>query len=821
MQKNNKKLKFIDKKGLISLSVSVSLIFPNFIFADIIADPNAPMAHQPTVLRTPNNAVQVDITKPTSKGVSVNEFSKFDTSNDGTVLNNSRINTNTKIGGPIQANPRLTGSSAKLIVNKVNSNDKSTLSGNIEIAGHRADLLIANPSGINVDGANFINSKSTTLTTGNLNFENDALKDISVNKGEISVNGRGLKDESDYLNILSNSAKINAKIYANEINVKTGQNSFNQKGEILSTTNKATNENFSIDTSALGGMYANKIKLLATKDGVGVNNAGEILANDIDIDVNGELTNTNQITSINQASIKTKAINNKAQIASANSLNINTSKLRNSKDIYASKKAVIKTQSLDNKDGSIGADLLDIKTDTYTNHGLLSAKNDLNLEVNNDDIDYKGGFYARRNLNIKTNKKFTNNAEFLGKENLNIKAKETINNNLIFAKNINIDSKDTILNQNDQAKIYSGNDININTKSLSNINDAKIVAENDLSIKNDKSTNNKTELIENSSSYIYAGNNININAELLKNNSLDKLDIKTTSHGNTLNLMGGYQISLSDLDFDNMRADIIREYEINHNYEKPNPEYVKEALKQKVINSVEELYVLNLHKDTKAEGKNIYDSIEIDYDKKIAKLPVSHIKSRERERNVVYNITKQYIDKDDMASFRQGVIASANDIKFDTDKIINDKSIVYAGNDINLINTHLENIGLELTHDLNAYANYIYKKKNKVVRRAKHGKYSDRRILGSENSNIHNVYTEIGYPAIFAAEGKITGKDIYLQNGSFNDNILAQNAPSFKSAYSNLTLLYDINQKNTQQKDAQNQESKDNLNTADKNFIAS
>ncbi len=77
---------------------------------------------------------------------------------------------------------------------------KSSLTGNIEIAGEGADLIIANPSGINIDGTNFINSKSTTLTTGNIEYENGNIKNIAVNKGEILITSRGLKDESNYLN---------------------------------------------------------------------------------------------------------------------------------------------------------------------------------------------------------------------------------------------------------------------------------------------------------------------------------------------------------------------------------------------------------------------------------------------------------------------------------------------------------------------------------------------------------------------------------------------------------------------------------------------
>jgi len=40
------------------------------------------------------------------------------------------------------------------------------LRGYMEVAGNAADLIIANPNGIRVSGAGFINTPHATLTTG-------------------------------------------------------------------------------------------------------------------------------------------------------------------------------------------------------------------------------------------------------------------------------------------------------------------------------------------------------------------------------------------------------------------------------------------------------------------------------------------------------------------------------------------------------------------------------------------------------------------------------------------------------------------------------
>ncbi|CZE49739.1 filamentous hemagglutinin N-terminal domain-containing protein [Campylobacter geochelonis] len=92
-------------KNILGITVLISLLFPNFILAQIIADKNASIANQPSILQTPNKAVQIDIVKPSKDGVSMNEYSKFNTLKTGTVLNNSKKGTNSITGGYIQANP--------------------------------------------------------------------------------------------------------------------------------------------------------------------------------------------------------------------------------------------------------------------------------------------------------------------------------------------------------------------------------------------------------------------------------------------------------------------------------------------------------------------------------------------------------------------------------------------------------------------------------------------------------------------------------------------------------------------------------------------
>ncbi|MBD3795857.1 MAG: filamentous hemagglutinin N-terminal domain-containing protein, partial [Epsilonproteobacteria bacterium] len=286
---------FTTIKQVLNVSLA-SILFVSSLQADIIADTNAPTNTRPIILNTASGATQVNIQTPTSGGISVNNYSEFNTGANGTILNNSRTNVNTVTAGWVEGNPFLATGSAAAIVNQVNSSNPSSLTGNIEIAGQRADFILANPSGISVNGATLINAAGTTLTTGTPIIESGALNGFSVNDGTVTIQGTGLNAlSSDYTNILARSAVINAGIWSNELSIITGVNTVSRDSSTITTvgTGATSAPLFAIDSSALGGMYANKITLIGTEAGVGVNNAGVIGANEnISIDINGNLTNS-------------------------------------------------------------------------------------------------------------------------------------------------------------------------------------------------------------------------------------------------------------------------------------------------------------------------------------------------------------------------------------------------------------------------------------------------------------------------------------------------------------------------------------------------
>ncbi|HHF1966526.1 TPA: filamentous hemagglutinin N-terminal domain-containing protein, partial [Haemophilus influenzae] len=170
---------------------------------------------------------------PSTGGVSRNQYSQFDVAEKGAVLNNARKAAQTQIAGWVQGNPNLARGEAKVILNEVNSANPSRLKGYVEVAGKKADVVIANPSGIQCDGCGVINAGRTTLTTGKVEVEKGQLKGFEVKGGKVVVSGQGMNNaQSDYTDIIAEKAEIKGGVWSKKgIRVTTGKNNVNRTND--------------------------------------------------------------------------------------------------------------------------------------------------------------------------------------------------------------------------------------------------------------------------------------------------------------------------------------------------------------------------------------------------------------------------------------------------------------------------------------------------------------------------------------------------------------------------------------------------------------
>ncbi|MDR0775747.1 MAG: filamentous hemagglutinin N-terminal domain-containing protein, partial [Azonexus sp.] len=282
--------------------------------AQVVADPNAPGSQQPTILDAGNGVPLVNIQTPSAAGVSRNTYKQFDVNQQGVILNNSRSNTQTQLGGYVQGNPWLAGGAARVILNEVNSANPSYLRGYVEVAGQRAEVIIANPSGIQVNGGGFLNASSVTLTTGKPTFvSGGALEGFRIADGVIGIDGAGLDaSRADYTSLLARAVEVNAGLWAQQLKVVTGANEVSaDQSQVKRIAASGAAPQFLLDVGALGGMYANKIYLVGTEQGVGMRNAGLIgaMAGDLVVTVDGRLENRGMMDG-SQTRIEAETIEN-------------------------------------------------------------------------------------------------------------------------------------------------------------------------------------------------------------------------------------------------------------------------------------------------------------------------------------------------------------------------------------------------------------------------------------------------------------------------------------------------------------------------------
>ncbi|MDD0892830.1 filamentous hemagglutinin N-terminal domain-containing protein, partial [Xylella fastidiosa subsp. multiplex] len=306
----------------------------------------------------PNGTPLIHIQTPSPAGVSRNTYQQFDITPQGAILNNARTPAQTHLAGTVQGNPWLAAGTAKIILNEVNSSTPTQLHGSMEVAGARAQLIIANPSGITCNGCGVINAHQLTLTTGTPVFNTrGALEHYRVQGGAIQIDGLGLDSHSaDYTALIARTVQLNAGLWAHTLQTTTGPATVALDGHPTASLPATPGDRptVALDVSALGGMYAGKITLIGTEHGLGVRNAGQLSATSapLTVTVDGLLENTGRLQSATDTQLNATAeVNNSGLISAAQTLTLHT------------------PTTIDNRSGTLNAARLDITGARLDNRG--------------------------------------------------------------------------------------------------------------------------------------------------------------------------------------------------------------------------------------------------------------------------------------------------------------------------------------------------------------------------------------------------------------------------------------------------------------------
>tara|TARA_B110001469_G_scaffold116898_1_gene122413 strand:- start:1592 stop:9310 length:7719 start_codon:yes stop_codon:yes gene_type:complete len=294
-----------DKKSVFfritSYLVSTSLILtpvPSFA-QGIVSDTTAATANQAQVRLSRNGVVIVDIVKPVA-GLSHNKFQDFNVNTNGAVLNNSKdLVSQSRLAAAIAGNANLRNSAAaNVILSEVTSRNKSDLKGYLEVHGAAAEVIVANPNGITCNGCGFYNTPRATLTTGSVNTSDGGINRIKVERGHVKFGGQGADVRNvEVFDILSRSVDFDGIVKGNVVRVLSGVNTIDYTGKGADVSyavveGDGTGAELAISSSALGGVYGNRVSIISSERGSGVNMMGSMASgvNGLKLAANGQLS---------------------------------------------------------------------------------------------------------------------------------------------------------------------------------------------------------------------------------------------------------------------------------------------------------------------------------------------------------------------------------------------------------------------------------------------------------------------------------------------------------------------------------------------------
>ncbi len=214
------------------------------------------------VYLAPNGVPVVNIANPNARGISHNQYTQYNVDSRGIVLNNGtvdQVSRQSQLAGNVISNVNLQ-SAASVILNEVVSSNRSTLAGYTEVLGSKADVIVANPFGITCNGCGFINTDRATLTTGTPTFGSAGELGFRVNGGDVLVSGAGLNAaDQNFFNIITRTLKVDGQVNARSLDVLTGTNAWDYAtGSATPIAGSGGAPAYAIDSTALGGIYANR-----------------------------------------------------------------------------------------------------------------------------------------------------------------------------------------------------------------------------------------------------------------------------------------------------------------------------------------------------------------------------------------------------------------------------------------------------------------------------------------------------------------------------------------------------------------------------------
>jgi filamentous hemagglutinin family protein len=215
-----------------------------------------------------------------ASGVSMNSYERFSVGAAGVDFDNNAVR-------------------ARVLVNEVTGNLPSRLEGEIAVMGPRAHFILANPNGLFVDGARFVNTGGVVLSTGAVELASFNVTPHSsqrnillhTSRGMIDIGEGGISGAMTHLDLISRSMRLRGPVsneYSNpsaSVRLMAGASTVEIDSSVSPVDERTAwlkmvagnevNDAIIVDITPLGSLHAGRIEVLVTDAGAGVRHAGK------------------------------------------------------------------------------------------------------------------------------------------------------------------------------------------------------------------------------------------------------------------------------------------------------------------------------------------------------------------------------------------------------------------------------------------------------------------------------------------------------------------------------------------------------------------
>ncbi|HST95544.1 MAG TPA: filamentous hemagglutinin N-terminal domain-containing protein [Microvirga sp.] len=365
--------------------------------------------------------ITVGIAPANPSGISHNTYTEFSVPREGVGLNNRGVDAST-------------------IVNEVTSTRRSFINGPVEVLGSRAHVVLANPNGITVNGAQFINTGGVALAAGPVRYgaAGAGLVNtvLSTGNGDITVTGGGLSGAMTTLQLIAGRLKIDGPVANTHIGPSADIALVAGHAEVtldstvspLTTLRPLTkrrdlhgaSDEILVDITPKGSLSASRIGVSVNSRGAGVSFAGrgQAAIGDFTISANGKVTTRGAVlkaeTGLKIAAGSIEVLNDARRQSKISSISKGVTLLANTGDITLHGAVTGATRSEDDPDARGGVTLKasgDIKLLTENAKRLaiaFSSGDDIHVEAGGDLVNDTGRILSNANTVVRVAGTLTN-----------------------------------------------------------------------------------------------------------------------------------------------------------------------------------------------------------------------------------------------------------------------------------------------------------------------------------------------------------------------------------------------------------------------------